>query len=360
MESIVVVKQQINGGEVTTLSPIPLSHHELIAPIAKENPALSAINVSVNGVEIKDSQAFLRAYLNHKDDELLFTIETEEKAMSYMDTAVQSQYNDMVGKFQQMMNTKPEEIEEKKEDTLSIPMSNGIPTKEGLLIVVRDMASQARQLIFENSVKFMAKRQEFYKQDEEKYREVVMQQLQFNDMIIMSITSQTCGKFSVSPQMFDAAAQMYSGDPEVREALEGLAVESLQSSGEIPEDLTVDKLKEVLGSSCDFIEQYLNVNPQIHPMEVIMLKMREADEIKLQYGYDELQISTAINTYNIETSPEFADLRERLNSLTQKLFSSAPPPGGPGGPPGMMPPGPGGPGGPSGPMIPPGLGGILQ
>ena len=47
-----------------------------------------------------------------------------------------------------------------------------------------------------------------------------------------------------------------------------------------------------------------------------MLKMREADEIKLQYGYDELQISTAINTYNIETSPDFADLRERLNALT--------------------------------------------
>jgi len=51
-------------------------------------------------------------------------------------------------------------------------------------------------------------------------------------------------------------------------------------------------------------------------MEVIMLKMREADEIKLQYGYDELQISTAINHYNIETSPDFADLRERLNVLT--------------------------------------------
>lgn len=88
-------------------------------------------------------------------------------------------------------------------------------------------------------------------------------------------------------------------------------------------------------------------HPQMHPMEVIMLKMREADEITRQYGYDELQIATAINTFEIETSPEFAELRNRLNTVTQKLFSSAPAPGGPGG---MMPPGPGGPPG----MMPPG------
>ena len=83
----------------------------------------------------------------------------------------------------------------------------------------------------------------------------------------------------------------------------------------------------------------------MHPMEVIMLKMREADEITKQYGYDELQIATAINNYQIETSPDFAELRNRLNTVTQKLFSSAPAPGGPPGgmPPGMMPPGPGGP-----------------
>jgi len=75
---------------VTTLTTVPVSYNELIQPIAKANPALSAVNVSVNGVEIKDNQAFLRFYLNYKGDELLFTIDTEEKAMSYMDTAVQS------------------------------------------------------------------------------------------------------------------------------------------------------------------------------------------------------------------------------------------------------------------------------
>lgn len=90
MESIVTVKQQINGGEVTTLPSIPVSFSELVGPIAKENPATSSINVSVNGIEIKDNNSLLRFYLNHKDDELLFAIDTEEKAMSYMDTAVQS------------------------------------------------------------------------------------------------------------------------------------------------------------------------------------------------------------------------------------------------------------------------------
>lgn len=76
----------------------------------------------------------------------------------------------MVSKFKQMMDTS-----EEQKSAEPLPMTNGIPTKEGLLTVVRDMASQARAQILENSQKFMGKRQEFYGVDEEKYCEVVMQ-----------------------------------------------------------------------------------------------------------------------------------------------------------------------------------------
>lgn len=54
----------------------------------------------------------------------------------------------------------------------------------------------------------------------------------------------------------------------------------------------------------------------MHQMEIIMLKMREADEITKIYGFDELQIATAISKYQIETAPDFADLRNRLNTVT--------------------------------------------
>lgn len=54
----------------------------------------------------------------------------------------------------------------------------------------------------------------------------------------------------------------------------------------------------------------------MHPMEIILLKMREADEINSVYGYDELAIAAAISAYNIETSPDFAELRERLGAVT--------------------------------------------
>lgn len=57
-------------------------------------------------------------------------------------------------------------------------------------------------------------------------------------------------------------------------------------------------------------------HPTMHPMEVVMLKMREADEITKIYGYDEMQISSAISTYQIETAPDFEDLRARLNIVT--------------------------------------------
>lgn len=70
----------------------------------------------------------------------------------------------MVSKFKSMMDTNEEE-----KTTESLPMVNGIPTKEALLTIVREMAAQARSQILENSQKFMGKRQEFYGVDEEKY-----------------------------------------------------------------------------------------------------------------------------------------------------------------------------------------------
>ena len=160
--------------------------------------------------------------------------------------------------------------------------------------------------------------------DEDKYKEVVMQQLQFNDMLIMSVTSDTCTKYHITPTQFDQAAQMYAVDPEVRMALESLAVEQLQGQGEMPPELTKEKLREILSSSCDFIEKYIEDNPKINPMEVVILKMREADEIYRTHGFDELAIAAAINTYQLETSPDFEDLRARLNTVTEKLFQRPP------------------------------------
>jgi hypothetical protein len=63
-------------------------------------------------------------------------------------------------------------------------------------------------------------------------------------------------------------------------------------------------------------------------MEVIVLKMREADEIDAHFGYNELIISAALAKYGIETAPEFEDIRNRLNAVTMKLFNPAGAPGG--------------------------------
>lgn len=40
----------------------------------------------------------------------------------------------------------------------AVPMANGIPTKEGLLTIVGEMANIAKAQILENSQKFTAKR----------------------------------------------------------------------------------------------------------------------------------------------------------------------------------------------------------
>lgn len=79
----------------------------------------------------------------------------------------------MVSKFRNMVQTPGEESKEPVSEL--IPMINGVITKDGLLTIIREMADAARDSVLENSRKFLQKRQEFYLEDEEKYKEVVMQ-----------------------------------------------------------------------------------------------------------------------------------------------------------------------------------------
>jgi hypothetical protein len=122
-----------------------------MAPIASEYPGLSNLAVHWKELEIKNTKDLIIGYLNCRDDEFVIRVDFEEKMMTYMDTAVQGQYNDMLSKFKNMMSTS---AEEQKTDS-SIPLENGVPTKEGLLMIVRHMAETARTQVMENSRKFM-------------------------------------------------------------------------------------------------------------------------------------------------------------------------------------------------------------
>jgi len=58
----------------------------------------------------------------------------------------------------------------------------------------------------------------------------------------------------------------------------------------------------------------------IHPMEVVMIKMMEADQIKVQFDFDELEVSAAISSYGLEANPQLEPIRTRMDQVTKKLL----------------------------------------
>ena len=325
MESRVQLLIKVNGQD-KPLPSIPVNYEELLKTVNRETGIFN-FHVKLGENEITSSRDLIVAYLNHREDQLVFAVEEITPDLSSMNPASQMMYQSMMDKFKQMAT------EESKTDE-PLQVHDGALSKEDLLRVVSTMTAYARNQLSENSGKFQERRQEFYGRDEDKYKEIVMEQLQFQEMLVLTSTVDVCTKFGITPDIFDMSCSKHVNDPEVRRALEEMAVESLQSQGELPSALTKEELKRVLTYSCGFINKYVDDHPDMTPVDVIVLKMRESDEVMKQFSYTEAQISVALNQYNLETDPYWEDVRRLLGEVTQKLFKfqgGFPGMGGPGG-----------------------------
>ena len=59
-------------------------------------------------------------------------------------------------------------------------------------------------------------------------------------------------------------------------------------------------------------------------MEIMILKSRESDEVMKRFGYNEYDITAAMNKFQMETEPYFEDVRQKLNDVTKDLFGFNP------------------------------------
>ena len=57
-------------------------------------------------------------------------------------------------------------------------------------------------------------------------------------------------------------------------------------------------------------------------MDIMILKSRESDEVYKKFNYDEFQVSSAMTKYNIDTDPQFEEIRNKLSILTTQLFKA--------------------------------------
>jgi len=309
-ESRVQLLLRVNKQDKPMPTP-PLNYEELLKTVNKETGVFN-FRVRVGEAEITSSRDLIVAYLNSREDRLTFVVEELALDLAGLNPASQMMYQSMMDKFKQLTT------EERDQEPLNV--QDGVLSKEDLHRVILTMTDHARHLLSDNSGKFQERRQEIYGRDEEKYREVVMEQLQFQEMLVLTSTVDVCTQFGITPDIFDMSCARHVSDPAIRKALEEMAVESLQSLGDLPPALTKEELKRVLIYSCGFINRYVDEHLDMSPVDVIVLKMRESDEVMKQFGYTEVQISVALNEYNLETDPYWEDVRRLLGEVTQKLF----------------------------------------
>ncbi|CAG9310905.1 unnamed protein product [Blepharisma stoltei] len=315
MERTVPIKARVND-QLVTIDSLPTSWEDLLNAIHHLGHAIN-FTVFWNDHPITNKRELALAYLNNKGDEIIFEAKQNPNPMTSMDESVKADYDNMISQFTRFSTS-----DEAPSEPLTL--QNGILSKENLLMVVRSLTLKAKDKLFESGRKFIEKRQEFYGTDEEKYRSVVMEQLQFQELLILTCSAETFKKHGIPSEAFDNSVRTYQNDADVKEAIENMSIEAIQGSGDVPEGLTEEKLKEMLFYSCDFINQYLAAHPLTNPMEVMVLKSRESDEVLKRFGFDELQISAAMTKYDIEKNPNFEDIRKKLNEVTTKIFGFNP------------------------------------
>jgi len=183
------------------------------------------------------------------------------------------------------------------------------------------MSEHMQQQLSESTVKFQAKGLEWYA-EEEKYREVIMEQLRFQEMLIFSCTMDVCTRFGISPDIYGASCEAHIADPSVRAALESMATEAPLMQGKLPASFTRDKLREVLTASCHFTSQYLDEHPDLTPADTMILKARDSDQVLKKFGYTETQVAAALEKYQLNSDPYWDDIPIVLSGVSPDLMES--------------------------------------
>ena len=306
MEPRVTIRIQLTDDDAThDLEKVPQNLEELYSAVYSKTGAVN-FKVLFRDHQITSITDLFTAYLENKDPVLHLLVDEILTAPGYMSSSVDEMYK--------MKST--------TEGKLTV--QDGTISETDLLRIIDEMTEAAKLKLVESNSEFMKKRQEVYEIDEEKWKQISFEQLGFQEKLLMNITGDVCTRFGINPQIFQQSCRAHSSKPTIQRALEEMAEKTLQAGGEIPADLTKEKLREVMNYICDYLERYLGEHPPTNPADFILIKIREGDEVMKKFGYDENQIAGALSTYGIDREPEWEDIRQRLQSVMTKAMGIDP------------------------------------
>ena len=296
--------QLTDDDETHDLPKVPLSLDDLFSAVYSTTGAVN-FKVLFRGHAIKTVQDLYTAYLENKSPTLTFLVDEDLTSPGYMASSVDAMYR-------------------MKAPEGRLEVNSGVISETDLLLVIDEMTESAKHKMANSSSQFMRSRQEVYQIDEDRWRQIAFEQLNFQESLLMNITGEVCARRGINPGVFQNSCRAHSQKPSVQRALEEMAEKTLQTTGELPPDLTKERLREVMNYICDYLEEYLAEHPPNSPAEFILIKIREGDEVMKRFGYDENQVATALNTYGVEREPEWEDVRQRLQSVMTKAMGIDP------------------------------------
>jgi hypothetical protein len=282
----------------------PLTIEELYSAVYNKTGAVN-FKVLFNDVQIKTLQDLLTAYLENRESVLLFLVDEDLSAAGYMASSVDAMYRHNPGDSK-------------------LQVSQGVISEQDLLTLIDRMTESTKIKLVESNTEFMRRRQEVYEVDEQRWKQIAFEQLQFQERLLLNITGEVCTQFGINPGIFQNSCKAHASKPAIGRALEEMAEKTLQAGVTLPESFTKEKLREVMEYICGYLEDFLTRHPATSPIDFILIKIREGDEVYRKFGYDENQIATALSTYGIDKEPEWEDIRNKLQNVMSKAMGIDP------------------------------------
>lgn len=305
MEPRVTIRLKLTDDEDSfDLEKVPLTLEELYSAVYNKTGAVN-FKVLFGEHQIKTLENLYTAYLENRENVLLLLVDEDLNAAGFMANSVDSMYK-----------LKP------SENKLSV--IDGKISESDLLKVIDDMTESTKIKLVQSNSEFMKRRQEVYEVDEERWKQIAFEQLNFQERLLMNITGEVCAKYGINPGIFQNSCRMHASKPSVGRALEEMAEKTLQAGVELAPDFSKEKLREVMEYICEYLERYLASHPPTSPADFILIKIREGDEVFRRFGYDENQIATALSKYGIDREPEWEDIRQKLQSVMSKAMGIDP------------------------------------
>lgn len=288
-------------GREIELSRLPNTIESLTTKIRSELHIYD-FSVQVGEVRLTTTNDLLIAYLNNKGDQLRFIVEDQIKPMSYVD-------NSMDSLFSTLTST--------PETTPAFNVTRGTISCTDLATVLTEINRNSSVQMSQVAKKFQEVRLKLLQVDEQKYKEVSIEQMQFQASLQIKSAQQTLKRYNLDPEVFERSMHVHQAA--VQEIVK-TALGEMTSNDEVPESLTKAKFREVLEFSSQFSTEYLNAHPNITRMDFAILKLREADEVFKEFGFAETEITAAFIKYDFNVSTEWDDIKVKLEMLNQRIM----------------------------------------